>query len=187
LPRTEDSIFYQDYFQAPGVAEAELEGNVGSTVRMLLYTASADVPVPEIAPVNGGAGMVSRQHGLLANMINPASLPAWISEAEADVYIEQFSRSGYRGGLNWYRNISRNRELMAAFDGLKVAVPALYVVGDRDLVLAFQGMDSVIADLPQRVPLLQQTIVLPRCGHWTQQERPEEVNSAIIGFLKSID
>jgi pimeloyl-ACP methyl ester carboxylesterase len=70
---------------------------------------------------------------------------------------------------------------------LKVAVPALYVVGDRDLVLAFEGMDSVIADLPQRVPLLQQTIVLPGCGHWTQQERPEEVNSAIIGFLKSID
>jgi pimeloyl-ACP methyl ester carboxylesterase len=153
----------------------------------LLYTASGDVPVPEIAPVNGGAGMVSLQHGLLANMINPASLPAWISEAEADVYIEQFSRSGYRGGLNWYRNISRNRELFAAFDGLKVAVPALYIVGDRDLVLAFQGMDSVIADLPQRVPLLQQTIVLPGCGHWTQQERPEEVNSAIIGFLKSID
>jgi pimeloyl-ACP methyl ester carboxylesterase len=131
--------------------------------------------------------MVSRQHGLLANMIDPASLPAWISDAEANVYIEQFSRSGYRGGLNWYRNISRNQELLAAFDDLKVAVPALYVVGDRDLVLAFQGMVSVIADLPQRVPLLQQTIVLPKCGHWTQQERPEEVNSAIIGFLKSID
>jgi pimeloyl-ACP methyl ester carboxylesterase len=187
LPRTEDSIFYQDYFQAPGVAEAELERNVRSTVRKLLYTASGDVPVPEIAPLNGDAGMVSRQHGLLANMIDPASLPAWISDAEANVYIEQFSRSGYRGGLNWYRNISRNQELLAAFDDLKVAVPALYVVGDRDLVLAFQGMDSVIADLPQRVPLLQQTIVLPKCGHWTQQERPEEVNSAIIGFLKSID
>ena len=100
LPRTEDSIFYQAYFQAPGVAEAELERNVRSSVRTFLYTASADVPVPEIAPVNRVAGMVSLQHGLLANMINPASLPAWISEAEADVYIEQFSRSGYRGGLN---------------------------------------------------------------------------------------
>jgi pimeloyl-ACP methyl ester carboxylesterase len=187
LPRTEDSVFYQEYFQAPGVAEAELERNVRSTVRTLLYSASGDVPVPDIAPANGGAGMVSRQHGLLANMINPPSLPAWISEAEAYVYIEQFTQSGYRGGLNWYRNISRNRELLAPFEGLKITVPALYIVGDRDLVLAFKGMDSVIADLPQTVPLLQQTIVLPKCGHWTQQERPEEVNAAIVGFLKRID
>jgi pimeloyl-ACP methyl ester carboxylesterase len=77
--------------------------------------------------------------------------------------------------------------LLAPFEGLKITVPALYVVGDRDLVLAFKGMESVIADLPQKVPLLQQTVVLPGCGHWTQQERPEEVNSAIIGFLQRID
>jgi pimeloyl-ACP methyl ester carboxylesterase len=186
LPQTEDAIFYQEYFQAPGIAERELERDIRSTVRALLYTMSGDVPAPEITPDAGGAGMVSRQAGLLANMVNPPSLPHWLSEAEAGVYIEQFSRSGYRGGLNWYRNISRNRELLAAFDGLKVTVPALYVVGDRDVVLAFRGMDSVIAGLSQSVPLLQQIVVLSGCGHWTQQERPEEVNSAIIGFLKSI-
>jgi pimeloyl-ACP methyl ester carboxylesterase len=147
---------------------------------------SADVSAPEIGPVPGGAGMVSRQSGLLANMINPLRLPPWISEGEADVYIEQFSRSGYRGGLNWYRNISRNRELLAAFDGLKIAVPALYIAGDRDVVLAFPGMDKVIADLSERVPLLQQRIMLSGCGHWTQQERPEEVNAALIKFLRDI-
>jgi pimeloyl-ACP methyl ester carboxylesterase len=185
-PETEDAIFYQEYFQAPGIAEAELERNIRFTVRALLYTMSGDIPAPEIPADAGGAGMVSRQAGLLAKMVNPSSLPPWISEADAGVYVEQFSRSGYRGGLNWYRNISRNRELLAAFDGLKVAVPALYVVGDRDLVLSFRGMDSAIAGLKQSVPLLQETIVLPRCGHWTQQERPKEVSSAIVGFLKSI-
>jgi pimeloyl-ACP methyl ester carboxylesterase len=186
LPRTDDALFYQEYFQAPGVAEAEFERDTRFTVRSLLYTVSGDISAAEIAPVDGGPGMVSRQAGFLAKMINPPCLPPWISESDADVYIEQFSRSGYRGGLNWYRNISRNRELLAAFDGLKIAVPALYIVGDRDVVLAFQGMDKVIADLPQSVPLLQQTILLPGCGHWTQQERPEEVNSAILGFLNDI-
>ena len=186
LPETEDAIFYQDYFQTPGVAEAELERNVRSTVRSMLYSSSADVGSPAITPGIGAVGMISRQAGLLAKMIDPPSLPRWISESEADVYIEQFSRSGFGGGLNWYRNISRNRELLPAFDGLKIAVPALYIAGDRDLVLAFRGMDGVIAGLSQTVPLLQETIVLPKCGHWTQQERPEEVNTAIIRFLKSI-
>jgi pimeloyl-ACP methyl ester carboxylesterase len=120
-------------------------------------------------------------------VINPLTLPAWISEAEAEIYVEQFLQTGYRGGLNWYRNISRNRELLGVFDGIKVTVPALYIVGDRDVVLGFRGMDSVIAGLSQSVPFLQQTLKLAGCGHWTQQERPSEVNSAMIGFLNSID
>ncbi len=185
LPQTQDAVFYQDYFQAPGIAEAELERNIRSTVRRLLYTLSGDVSSPEIAPAPGGAGMVSRHVGLLAGMINPPCLPRWISESDVDVYVEQFARSGYRGGLNWYRNISRNRELLAAFDDLKIAVPALYIAGDRDVVLAFPGMDKVIAGLPESVPLLHQTIMLSGFGHWTQQERPEEVNAALIKFLKT--
>jgi pimeloyl-ACP methyl ester carboxylesterase len=185
LPRTKDAVFYQDYSQAPGIAEAELQRDIRSTVRSLLYTANGDVPAPEIAPVDGEVVMVSRQAGFLAKMINPPLLPSWISEDDADVYIEQFSRSGYRGGLNWYRNISRNREMLVAFDGLKIAVPALYIAEERDVVLAFPDMHRVIAGLSQSVPLLQRTI-MPGCGHWTQQERPEEVSSAMVGFLKGI-
>jgi pimeloyl-ACP methyl ester carboxylesterase len=185
-PATEDAVFYQEYFQAPGVAEAEYEQNIRTSVRSALYSLSGDFPGGQALLNADSVGMVSRNDGLLARMVDPPSLPSWISEAEVDVYVAQLSRSGYRGGLNWYRNISRNGELLAAFDGLKITVPALYIAGDRDLVLAFRGMDSVIATLKQRVPLLQQTIILPGCGHWTQQERPMEVNSAIIGFLKSI-
>jgi pimeloyl-ACP methyl ester carboxylesterase len=185
-PATEDAVFYQEYFQVPGVAEAEYEQNVRTSVRSALYTLSGDFPAVRIASDADSVGMVSRKGGLLARIVDPPSLPPWISEAEVDVYVAQFSRSGYRGGLNWYRNIARNRELLAAFDGLKITVPALYVAGDRDVVLAFRGMDSVIASLEQHVPLLQKTIILPRCGHWTQQERPKEVNSAIVGFLTSI-
>ena len=98
----------------------------------------------------------------------------------------EFARAGFRGGLNYYRNIDRNWELLAPFAGAKVAVPALYIGGDRDLVMAFSGMDQLIANLRHFVPKLQQTIILPGCGHWTQQERPAEVNTAMIEFLRSL-
>jgi epoxide hydrolase A/B len=100
--------------------------------------------------------------------------------------VDQFKRTGYRGGLNWYRNIDRNWELMAPFAGLKITVPALLIAGDRDVVLAFRGMDYVIANLSQSVPKLQKTLILPGCGHWTQQERPQEVNEAMLEFLRLI-
>jgi pimeloyl-ACP methyl ester carboxylesterase len=68
-----------------------------------------------------------------------------------------------------------------------VRIPALYMAGDRDLVVKFPGMDQLIVNLKQFVPKLQQTIILPDCGHWTQQEKADEVNSALIAFLKSLD
>jgi pimeloyl-ACP methyl ester carboxylesterase len=186
LPETADAVFYQTYFQTPGVAEAELEHDIRSTVRSQLYTLSGDFPVPQVVQSIPSVGMIPKRGGLLATRINPASLPPWISEAEANVYVEQFSKSGYRGGLSWYRNIDRNRELLSAFNGLKINVPALYAAGERDLVLAFQGMDSAIATLPRNVPLLERAVLFPGCGHWTQQERPNEVNAALLGFLKAI-
>jgi pimeloyl-ACP methyl ester carboxylesterase len=64
-----------------------------------------------------------------------------------------------------------------------VAVPALYVAGDRDLVVAFRGMDQLLPALPRFVPKLTKTLMLPGCGHWTQQERPDEVNAALLEFL----
>jgi pimeloyl-ACP methyl ester carboxylesterase len=185
LPRSDDAVFYQEYFQAPGIAEAELERDVRSTIRSLLYSLSGDAPVPEAALQAGHVGMVSRD-GLLGQMIDPTSLPPWIPEFDVDAYVKQFSRTGFRGGLNWYRNIARNHELFAPFDGLKIAVPALFIAGDRDVVLAFRGMDGVIANLSHNAPVLREALILPGCGHWTQQERPKEVNSVLIGFLKNI-
>jgi pimeloyl-ACP methyl ester carboxylesterase len=123
---------------------------------------------------------------MMANRVNPTSLPPWLTEADVEVYVEQFERTGYRGGLNWYRNIDRNWELMAPFAGLKITVPALLIAGDRDLVLAFRGMDQVIFNLPRSVLKLQKTLILPGCGHWTQQERPQEVNDAMIDFLQGL-
>jgi pimeloyl-ACP methyl ester carboxylesterase len=113
-------------------------------------------------------------------------LPPWLAEADVEVFAAEFARTGFRGGLNWYRNIDRNWELSAPFDGLKVTVPALYIAGDRDPVVRFPGMEQAIANLPQIVPQLRATVMLEGCGHWTQQERPDEVNAAIIDFLQRL-
>ena len=122
--------------------------------------------------------------GGLGHTAAPAKLPPWLSEADVDAYAAEFRESGFRGGLNWYRNIDRNWELLAPWSGARVDVPALYVAGDRDLVLLFRGMDQLLPNLKQFIPKLDQTIILPGCGHWTQQERPNEVNAALLAFLK---
>jgi pimeloyl-ACP methyl ester carboxylesterase len=127
--------------------------------------------------------MVPRSGGLLTHTLDPAALPAWLTEADLDFFAGEFVRTGFRGGLSWYRNIDRNWELLAPFAGARVTVPALYVAGDRDLVVAFRGMDQLIPSLSKFIPRLRRTLMLPGCGHWTQQERPEEVSAAMIDFL----
>ena len=188
MPQTDDALFYQLYFQKPGVAEAELERDPRASVRTLLYSASGDAPRrPHTDAAGGAVGMVPRDGGFLKRLINPAALPSWLTEADVDFYGAEFARAGFRGGLNWYRNIDRNWELLAPFAGARVNVPALYVAGDRDLVVTFRGMDQLIPNLSKFIPQLRATIMLPGCGHWTQQERPAEVNAAMIDFLRSLD
>jgi pimeloyl-ACP methyl ester carboxylesterase len=187
MPQTDVALFYQLYFQTPGVAEAELERDVRLTIRRLLYSASGDRPRPPSGPGGSGeVGMVPRQGGFLSRMIDPPALPSWLTEADVDFYAGEFARTGFRGGLNSYRNIDRNWELMAPFAGARVQVPALYVAGDRDLVVAFRGMDQLIPNLKMLVPNLRRTLMLPGCGHWTQQERPGEVSAAMLDFLRSL-
>ena len=109
--------------------------------------------------------------------------PRGSRDADLDFYVQQFKHSGFRGGLNWYRNIDRNWELMAPYAGASVTVPALYMAGDLDLVVSFPRMKEVIADLARYIPQLRGTIMLPGCGHWTQQERAGEVNEGDDRFL----
>ncbi|MGO8914685.1 MAG: alpha/beta fold hydrolase [Stellaceae bacterium] len=183
MPQTSDALFYQLYFQTPGIAEAELERDPRLSIRNMLHSASGDAPLR--AP-GKEVGMVPRKGGFLTAMASPASLPFWVKETDVDFYAAEFARTGFRGGLNWYRNIDRNWELLAPFVGARVTVPALYIAGDRDLVVAFRGMDQLIPNLSKIVPQLRGTVMLPGCGHWTQQERPDEVNAAMIGFLRSL-
>ncbi len=183
MPRTNDAMFYQLYFQQPGVAESDLEADVRASVRGILLRVAGEATAPPsgfaMVPLNGG--MRARNPAEA-----PAPLPGWLTEADVDFYAAEFARTGFRGGLNWYRNIDRNWELLAPLAGAKVTVPALYVTGERDLVLAFPGAAEMVTNLPTFVPKLRETIMLPGCGHWTQQERPEQVNAAMIAFLRTL-
>ncbi len=181
MPRTDAAVFYQLYFQEPGVAEAEFERDPRQTLHGMLYFASGDGPRRS----GGEVGMVPRGGGfVLRGELQP--LPEWLTAHDLDFYATEFARTGFRGGLNWYRNIDRNWELLAPFAGARVSVPALYVAGDRDLVVAFRGMDELLPNLKNYVPQLRRTLLLPGCGHWTQQERPAEVNAAMIDFLRGL-
>jgi pimeloyl-ACP methyl ester carboxylesterase len=175
-----DNFFYILYFQEPGVAEAELERDVRATIRRLLYSASGDPP-----PEHRWRAALPRTAKFLDATTDPETLPAWLTEEDIDVYAHAFARTGFRGPLNWYRNFTRTWELMAPFHGAKVRVPALFIVGERDGVRSFT--QAAIDALPQTVPLLRRTIVLPGCGHWTQQERPAEVTAAMLDFLRELD
>jgi pimeloyl-ACP methyl ester carboxylesterase len=185
MPRTDDAIFYQLYFQDPGVAEAEFERDPRATISRLVFNASGDAARASGNP-GGAAGMVPLRGGMLSRRSEPAVLPAWLTAADVDFFASEFRRSGFRGPLNWYRNIDRNWELLAPWSGAKVTIPALFMAGDRDLVMKFKGMDNLVPALKTFIPDLRQTIMLPGCGHWTQQERAAEVNAAMIEFLKAL-
>jgi pimeloyl-ACP methyl ester carboxylesterase len=183
MPRRENAVFYVLYFQEPGVAEAELERDVRQTfLKMLVDGSVAGKPRDGI---NGPVGMVPRD-GVLSGRPTATTLPDWLTQADIDFLVREFERTGFRGGLNWYRNADRNWQLLAPFDGAKVTVPALYMVGDRDLIMALPGMDRAIATLANTVPQLRGELVLSDCGHWLQQERAFEVNAAMIGFLREL-
>jgi pimeloyl-ACP methyl ester carboxylesterase len=187
MPQTDAALFYQLYFQTPGVAEAELERDPKTTIRRMLYGASGDVAAGSGGAWQAGSsvGMVDRKAGMLAGMPEPPHLPPWLTAADLDYYAAEFARTGFRGGLNWYRNIDRSWELLAPYAGAKVTVPALYVAGDRDLVVKFPGAEQVLANLPNTVRSSASTSC---SGLWPldQQERAREVNEAMIGFLKSL-
>jgi pimeloyl-ACP methyl ester carboxylesterase len=174
MPQTDDAIWYQLYFQEPGVAEAEYDRNV-----RVVFHAGAVAISGDALPGTRPFGMVPRRGRPFHWDAEPPPLPVWPSDADIDFFTAEFTRTGFRGGLNWYRNIDRNWELLAAFDGLPVSVPGFHIVGDRDPVMRFPYMDRHIADLGKFVPHLRGTMILPGCGHLIQRERPAEVNGGV--------
>jgi len=171
-----ERFFYILYFQEPGKAEAELEADPRKTMRTTLYSWSGDAPPGTAAPNK------PKTAKLLDGMSDPDKLPVWLSESDLDYYTSEFARTGFRGGLNRYRNMDRDWEQLPQLAGAKVQQPALFIAGELDGVIRFTNLDRMI----DNVPNLREAVKLPGCGHWTQQERPAEVNAALIAFLNDL-
>jgi pimeloyl-ACP methyl ester carboxylesterase len=171
--------FYVCYFQQPGVADAELARDPRDSLRRLLCAASGEGTM-------GGLPVVPEGGGFLDLCPEPAKLPSWLTEDDIDVFAADFAESGFTRPLNWYRNMDRTWELTAAWRHARVTVPAGFLSGDRDLVVAFSGGKALLDGLRGAVPDLREARLLPGCGHWTQQERPEEVSAAMIDFIAGL-
>jgi pimeloyl-ACP methyl ester carboxylesterase len=171
---------YWIYFQPEGVAEAHFERDVQRTFRTILFTASGD------GPLDRKGWIVAPGCGLLDQMDEPNALPGWLGQADVDAYASEFSRTGFRGGLNWYRNIDRNWELTAPYDGARIEQRALFLAGTREPVLEGRRGQASLDDMMKQVPNLQ-VVRIAGAGHWLQQERPAEVNDALLTFLRQTD
>jgi pimeloyl-ACP methyl ester carboxylesterase len=176
--------FYMVYFQQPGVADAELARDAALTFRQVLVSGGGN---GEPGPGHAAIPIVPPGGGFLDIFPAPATLPGWLSGRDIDTYAAQYAESGFTGPLNWYRNLDRNWELTAAWRHAPVLVPALYLAGEQDLVVAFPGAREGLPRLAGVVPKLREPVLLPGCGHWTQQERPAEVNAAMIEFIRGLD
>lgn len=152
--------FYMVWFQRPGGADAALARDVRRTLT---------------ATVQWTADWAARTD-------DPPRRPPFWTEADLDVYAGEFERTGFTGGLNLYRNIDRNWALMEPYAQRRVEQPSFFLTGSRDPVRRFMpeaAMDGWLTDL-------RASIVLDGAGHWVQQERPEEVNAALLRFLAEI-
>jgi pimeloyl-ACP methyl ester carboxylesterase len=170
-----ENWFYILYFQDEGKAEAEFEADVARTMRTLLgaqpgVEGEAFTPTvkPKTAKFFDGAPPP------------PAKLPDWLTEEDLAYFVGEFEKSGFRGGLNRYRNMDRDWQELPQLADAKITQPAMFLTGDKDPVRTFAPAEAMKASVPNL-----KEVVLPG-GHWIQQERAKEVNDALISFLKGL-
>lgn len=177
---TDKGLFhYMVYFQQAGVAEAELENDICKSIR-LFYTALAADAAPGAWP----SGKSSDQT-LFDGMPEPELPRPWLSLEDIDYYTSQFERSGFNGPLNRYRNFQQDSEYLKASGKTTIRQPSLFVHGDKDMVNHMYPEGPIKAMTPY-VSKDHHSATLPDCGHWTQQEKPAELNRLLINWLVRI-
>ncbi|WP_308215907.1 alpha/beta fold hydrolase [Pseudonocardia humida] len=168
-------FFYILYFQEPGVADAELNGDPATAMRRMLCGVRTDRGGSIDSNADDGRGFVAR-------FPEPDALPDWLSQQELDFYIAEFTRTGFTGGLNWYRNFDRNWETTPQLAGAKVGAPSLFIGGALDPVLVMAPPDRQGEWLTD----FRGNVLVDDAGHWVQQEKADEVNTALLDWLRGI-
>ena len=173
----QDKFFYQLYFQEPGVAEAEFEADVRTSLSKFYHMASGQMDIGLMPDKAADAD-------LLSDLPDPEQMGAWMSDADLDFYVNEFSRNGFRGPLNYYRNLNLTWELTEGAP-TEIQQPALFVAGDRDGVIAMAA--QALENMPKHVTDLRVNALIPDIGHWTQQEAAEATNEYLLDWLAGLD
>ncbi|MFJ7904146.1 alpha/beta fold hydrolase [Streptomyces sp. NPDC096198] len=175
-----DEEFYVSYFQQAGRAEAEIEPEVRGWLAGFYAALSADTMAAPGAPDPHFAS----RGGTLRERFPAGRLPAWLGERDLDFYAGEFERSGMTGALNRYRNMDRDWEDLASFDGAPLPQPSLFIGGSQDASTTW--LADAIKAYPVTLPGLVSSHILDGCGHWIQQERPAEVNRLLTEWLAAL-
>ncbi|MER5521043.1 alpha/beta hydrolase [Streptomyces sp. NPDC002763] len=172
--------FYVSYFQEAGRAEGEIEPDVRGWLAGFYAAFSGDtMPGPDAPdPHFVGAG------GTLRDRFPVGRLPGWLGERDLDVYAGEFERTGLTGALNRYRNMDRDWEDLAAYDGAPITQPSLFVGGSLDASTTW--LAEAIEAYPVTLPGLVSAHLLDGCGHWIQQERPDDINRLLVDWLAGL-
>jgi len=174
-------FFYQSYFREVGKAEAAFDANPRDFLRRFYFAISGDVK-PGSWPMDKDSSAP-----LLEGLEDPEVFPAWLTDADLDYYVREFEQSGFFGPISRYRNHTRDFEYLQQLKDRKIKQPAFFIAGDRDGAFnMFGAAADPIAVMRTFAPNLEGGHVLPGCGHWTQQERPAEVNALLIPWLESL-
>lgn len=172
---TADEEFYQAYFQQRGRAEEDLESDVRESLTALL-NGGFGTPEP-------GLPMVNKRGGLAEGVGGRPGKPDWLADEELDYLVGEYERTGFRGGLDWYRQLDELWELNGFMSGAKIRQPSLFIAGEYDAVVRDMH-PGVFAQLEDNMPGLRRKVLIEKSGHWIQQQRPAEVNRLILDFLK---
>lgn len=174
-----DRFFYQTYFQAPGVAEAELSADNARSLRTIYFALSGDADLSLFAdkPVDAG---------LLDGLVDPDPFPDWLSPADLRVYVDAFDAGGWTGPLNRYRAQGLDAEQIGPLPDPAIIQPAAFVGGERDGVRRFVPGLDLYERAGDACDDFRGTTVVPGAGHWVQQEAPDATNAALDAFVRSL-
>lgn len=174
-----DNFFYMLYFQEVGPVERELDPQAGRFLKTILHVASGEGFTPDTPKFPAAS------HGWLDTVpAPPERLPHWLTADDLDTYTKQFEESGFFGPCSYYRNLDANYELMKQFPVDRMTMPIWFIGGTKDGVIArdLNGIKRMESQLPN----FRGYSLIEGAGHWTQQERPEEFNAALLGFLTEL-
>lgn len=176
-----DNFFYILYHnEEGGVAEAEYDSDPRGLLSRLYLSPDSPREDPEVTDRKRVAG------GWIPRLGAAKGLPDWLAQEDLDYYVAQFEASGFRGGVNYYRNFGRNWEITEHLDGVKIEAPTLFVAGQKDIVIGGATAPMLTAMMGQAMSDLRDVVIVPEMGHWIQQEDPKATNDAVLAFLKGL-